>query len=765
MVEQSLRKRWVGGSNPLVGFFILKAKLLIMSNIIKNVFSKIISYGLPVFYFLVAVSFYLGTYDSAQIKITLVQIGGIALIFSWLILKIEDDFFAMLQKNIIVILPIILFLLSGLFSFFHSSFQLASLNEFLRRFIYCMLSLIIIDRFTDKEEIYRLVNVLIVATYIVCIYAVVQFIDTRFFPAPPEPGFDPFVWRCAFGNRIFSTFGNPNFFGDFLVVMGPIVLALFLKKRRFYLLFLWVLIVFSTIFSYSKGAWLAFGAGFITFAFLFVSFILNIERRKKIALIALMSFFTISIVASGIVIQLKSRPDSSSFRLFTWMSCWEMINTHPVIGTGIGTFYVTYPSYRRPQIFFIEGLHNTETDHPENEYLEIFYDEGMIGLGIFLLLLATFLTVGFKNLSYFRGANTQKNTLAYLQLGFITSLIAQIFHNCVCVSLRFVSSGIMLWMLLGLIIAISVNFANNGKNSGLKPLILPLYVKRFIQMILLLMSGYLIFVFYGFFEADKIHAQAIQYSKMNDWDRAIELYGEVINKNKSFIMPRYFRANNFNDRWKNDDPQRAIDEYHNIWKIAPNYVQSKFLMGLVYTRLWEESNRKIQQYSRNNDKSDIEEEMKKRDAAFKEAVKYFNQYKEIDPIFPLTYYRLAWLYAESGDLKKARQEYEQHINFPKMLQEKPYNLYVENWQDRRKSEYSQTYINLGNLDYVMNNIDLSEQDFLKSLELQPDNAEALKNLSAIYLKKNNKQKYNETVKLLKKLYPEDPYVKQISAVR
>ncbi|MGE4385188.1 MAG: O-antigen ligase family protein, partial [Endomicrobiaceae bacterium] len=610
-----------------------------MSNIIKNVFSKVISYGLPVFYFLVAVSFYLGTYDSAQIKITLVQIGGILLIFSWIILKIEDDFFATLQKNIIVILPIILFLLSGLFSFFHSPFQLASLNEFLRRFIYCMLALILIDRFTKKEDIYRLVNVLITATYVVCIYAVVQFIDTRFFPPPPEQGFDPFVWRWAFDNRIFSTFGNPNFFGDFLVVMGPIVLSLFLKKRKFYLLFLWVLILFSTIFSYSKGAWLAFGAGFITFAFLFVSFILNIERRKKIFLIALMSFFTISIVASGIVIQLKSRPDSSSFRLFTWMSCWEMINTHPVIGTGIGTFYVTYPSYRRPQIFFIEGLHNTETDHPENEYLEIFYDEGMIGLGIFLLLLATFLTVGLKNLVYFKRTNIQKNTLAYLQLGFITSLIAQIFHNGVCVSLRFVSSGIMLWMLLGLIMAISVNYSDN-KQIDFKSLRLPLYAKRLMQLLVLLMAGYLIFVFYGFFEADKIHAKAIQYSKMNNWDKAISLYGEVINKNKSFIMPRYFRANNFNDRWKENDPQRAIDEYRSIWKLAPNYVQSKFLTGLVYTKLWEESNRKVQYFSQNNYKKKMEEEIKKRDEAFSEAVKYFNQYKELDPIFNLTYYRL-----------------------------------------------------------------------------------------------------------------------------
>ena len=283
-----------------------------LSNIIKQVSSKFILYGLPIFYFLVAISFYLGTYDSAQIKITIVQIGGIALVGSWLIYKFENNFAYNFKKNIVVILPILLFLLSGFFSYLHSPYQLASLNEFLRRIIYCFLAIIVIDCFEDKKNLKRIVNFLIFTTYIVCIYAVIQFIDTRYFPAPPAKGLDPFVWRWAFGNRIFSTFGNPNFFGDFLVVMSPIVLALFFKKKSFHLLFLWLLIIFSTIFSYSKGAWIGLGVGLIVFVFLFIGFILNISKHKKVILILLMSLFTISVVTGGILFQLKKRPDSSS---------------------------------------------------------------------------------------------------------------------------------------------------------------------------------------------------------------------------------------------------------------------------------------------------------------------------------------------------------------------------------------------------------------------------------------------------------------------
>lgn len=732
------------------------------SNIIKKLSSKFILYGLPLFYFLVAVSFYLGTYDSAQIKITIVQIGGAALICSWLIYKLENDFFYNLKKNIIVILPILLFLLSGIISYFHSPYQLASLNELLRRIIYCFLAIIIIDCFEDKKSLKRIVNFLIFATYIVCIYAVIQFIDTRYFPEPPAKGLDPFIWRWAFGNRIFSTFGNPNFFGDFLVVMSPIVLALFFKKKSFHLLFLWLLITFSTIFSYSKGAWIGFGVGLIAFAFLFVGFILNISKRKKAILIFIMALLTVSVVTGGILFQLKKRPDSSSFRVFTWLSCWEMINTHPVIGTGIGTFYLTYPSYRRPQIFFIEGMHNTESDHPENEYLELFYDEGVIGLSIFLLLLLTILTIGFKNLAYFRKNNFSISTLSYLQLGFVSAILAQLAHDCVCVSLRFVSSGVMLWLLIGSIVSVSIiSLKNEKENKSL--ILIPTIIKRIFQFALLLLTIYLIYIFYGYFKADAIHSMGIQHSKAGNYTKAIELYSQVIDKNPSFIMPRYFKANNYNDRWQNDDPEKAIDEYKEIWKLAPNYVQSKFLVGLVYTKLVSYFNNQANILEKENNEQAKYQAIANRNRCLNEAIKYYNQYKMIDPIFPQTYYQLANLYMQAGHPELAEKEYLEHINFPNKLQEKPHNFYKENWKERRREEYAKTCIYLGSLEFNMNKLDNAEKAFIESLKYVPNNNEALKYLSEIYKKKKNKESYKEVYNLLKQYYPNDSYVQQMAS--
>ncbi|MCL2334843.1 MAG: O-antigen ligase family protein, partial [Endomicrobia bacterium] len=371
------------------------------SSFLQKTLTKILLYGLPVLYFLVAVAFYLKTYDSAQIKITIVHLGGLFFVMLWLLSKIEEGNLDFFKKNFIFILPLLLYLFSGIVSFSMSPFKYVSLNEVAKRFIYCGLALIIIDKFNDEKKIMSLFNWLVAAAYIVCIYGIVQIIDYRFFPPPPDAGLDPFLWRQAFGNRIFSTFGNPNFFGDFLVVMSPVTLSLYIYRRKFYLLFLWAMIAVCLFATMSKGAWLGFAAGIFVFAVMYaVTFLRDKINAKTAIAIALVVVVFVAGAGLGIGILTKKRTDSASFRIFTWMSAWEMINTNPVIGTGIGSFYVTYPSWRRPQIFFIEHGHNTESDHPENEYLEVWFDEGIIGLTIFLLLIAFVFTAGYKNILY-----------------------------------------------------------------------------------------------------------------------------------------------------------------------------------------------------------------------------------------------------------------------------------------------------------------------------------------------------------------------------
>ena len=226
-------------------------------------------------------------------------------------------------------------------------------------------------------------------------------------------------------------------------------------------------------------------------------------------------------------------------------------------------------------------------------------------------------------------------------------------------------------------------------------------------------------------------------------------------------MPRYFKANNYNDRWQNDDPEKALAEYNEIWKLAPNYVQSKFLVGLVYAKLVGYFNNLVNKYTQENNEQEKQSAITKREYCLNQAIKYYNQYKMIDPIFPQTYYQLASLYGQAGYPELAEKEYLEHLNFPNKLQELPHNFYKENWKERRRKEYMQTCIYLGNLEFSMKSLDNAEKSYIESLKYVPNNIDGLKNLSIVYDKKQDKESYKEVYNLLKQLYPEDKYVKQM----
>lgn len=733
----------------------------IRDNEVLETTGKILMLGVPILYFLISIAFYLKTYDSAQIKITLVQMGGTILLATWLIKLIEEDTASYFKRNITILCPLIAFLISGIISYLRSPLPLASANELARRIFYISFALIVAKEFDSEKKMKTLFRWLLGAAFVAVIYGVIQYLDWKFFPPPPEPGLDPFIWRQAFGRRIFSTFGNPNFFGDFLVVMSPIALAMFLRSRKFYQLLLWFLISFCVIITYSKGAWLGYGAGVLIFVLFAVGFFLKTQRTRQRTILWVLTIATLLFVSGGIYKNIKGRTDSASFRIFTWLSTWEMINTHPVLGTGLGTFYVTYPAWRRPQIFFIEGRHNTETDHPEDEYLEVWYDEGMIGFGIFLWLLAALLWAGYKNIQVFSLLNKEKpggDVRAYYQLGVLTAVSAQLVHNFVCVSLRFVSSGIFLWLLIGLIAAFNAHHPMPEESRQPVPNKLPKAFKRTIQALIAGIAAYFLVVFYGYFDADVNHNMAIFFSKQGQWTEALEKYTTVIKENPSFIMAHYFMGNVYNDRWAPGDMELAIDNYKDVWKLAPDYVQSHHQAGLIFLKAGEDEKRlEDEARAKGDKKAALAHENKKKDL-WNMALGEFRKYEEIDPIFPLNYYRMAWIYVQLGQPDKAEQTYLDHVNYPPKLLKPPHSIWVENWGKRRAEEHAETYVNLGNLEFTQNKLNAAAGYYQKALEEDPNTINAAKNLAVLYGRLGKMDKVKEMWYKAKDISPQDPDV-------
>src|SRR3989338_3530825 len=405
---------------------------------------KAIWWWLPILYLLISDTFYLRTYDSAQVKITLLKMGGIGLMGMWVSRLVLEGRSAFRREDFIFLAPFSAYLLYVIVSFLSAPYRGPSVDDFVRYTLYMSVTLIIIREFTS-EAIERLTKILIVTAYIAILYGIVQFLDTRFFP-PKDVGpvLDPFVWRWGLGPRIFSTYGNPNFFGNFLVLILPIIVTQWLKRKSVFLLPLIFMNLLCLYGTQTKGAWLGFGiSAFIFIVFYGYFFLRDKLKISRAAFLGLASI--IPIIAIGIVYSFGN-PHSYNFRINTLLSTWEMVESHPLAGVGVGSFKVIYPAYRRPVIFHIEGKHNTETDHAEEEHLEQWMDEGLIGMGLWIWLILNIVIGIYKSLKVLTAHParagpatdfTQFPDEAMHMLGFTSGMLGMLIHNITDVSMRF----------------------------------------------------------------------------------------------------------------------------------------------------------------------------------------------------------------------------------------------------------------------------------------------------------------------------------------
>jgi tetratricopeptide (TPR) repeat protein len=820
----------------------------------------IIEFGLPVLAFLITLSFYLKTYDSCQIKITLLHIGATIIIAAWIVKVIERGRLLERREQRLFTVPVLVFLLSGIISFIISPFKFTSFEELMRRVLYTGTFLVAFVEFNSSEKVNRMFRWILAATFIAVFYGLVQFIDL-----------DPFIWRRAFGDRIFSTFGNPNFFAAFLVLVTPLILTFFdfselekakrtivsltlvagigilycfmqflgkeglmrmgnlgasayfffvenktyaflflllaslclmvlfkMKSKKLLTLFMFMTLV-NLLTTRTKAAYIGFAAGVSFFAVATTLFIVPLKKRQKKVFLAV--FLSIVLLATllAVVFLLRNSRDSVRFRVFTWLSTLEMIRDYPekgtaikstpgkelihkFLGTGIGTFKIVYPAFRRPEIFHIEGKSNTETDHPENEFLEVWYDEGIVGLGIFLWLLWVFFYTGIKRLkqvtSYsgqvpFSSGTSRVNPHSkkgakfkissqvekltrrqYLLLGLLSGLFGLLVHNLMCVNMRFVSSGFVFWLFLGLlggqILGGKEENPVGERNMRAKFLFNTRY-RRVIQMMVIILAIFLVFFFRRFFIADIHHNIAIAYSKAGMWENALKEYQTVLRNNPYYTMTHYFMGNVYNDRWDmkrvydprwdsqdlrqkyffpaihklfarqreqedqkpRTDAERALKKYADLKKLAPNYVQVHFQEGTVYAKMEE----------------------------WDKAIEDFQKYLALDPVFAPTYFKLGWCYVQKKDWAKAEEVYQKAVEWnPKLVQ---------------------AYLNLGNVYFMQNKFAQAENSYKKAVEVDDSDVSAHRSLAAFYWNVKRYDLAQKEWERILELNPEDKEAKSI----
>lgn len=246
--------------------------------------------------------------------------------------------------------------------------------------------------------------------------------------------------ETAVRTRVFSVVGSPNVLGSFFVLMIPITLSQALAagskaEKIFYLACLAPMLA-SLIFTYSRGAWIAFAVGLIIYGLLY-------NWRILIGLVfgAFAGLMAVPGISSRINYLLSPEylmSSSKGGRIERWTKAIEVWQAHPLVGEGFGRFGGAVADRNIPGSIYVD-----------NFYLKTLAESGIIGLLALILLFFAGLRCSLNSFNrltdpYFR----------CLAAGIIAGLCGVLVHNSVENIFEVPMMASYFWLLLGTVAAL-----------------------------------------------------------------------------------------------------------------------------------------------------------------------------------------------------------------------------------------------------------------------------------------------------------------------
>ena len=221
--------------------------------------------------------------------------------------------------------------------------------------------------------------------------------------------------------RIYSTFQNPNVFGEYLLFLVPLALAMVLiTKNRFHKLVYGVCLLSSLIcliLTYSRGCWLGLIAGMGLFLLLLY--------RKALIPLFLAAPFAVFVMPENILKRFMSignlKDGSTAFRVYVWRGTVDMLKKLWPTGTGIGnySFEVSYAPFAYMDIM---------APHSHSLYFHLLSETGIFGFLTFLCLVYYILRQLFLVYKHLKNRELQILSVALIS-GFVSFLIQGFFDN------------------------------------------------------------------------------------------------------------------------------------------------------------------------------------------------------------------------------------------------------------------------------------------------------------------------------------------------
>ena len=229
---------------------------------------------------------------------------------------------------------------------------------------------------------------------------------------------------------------NANNFGAFIAHFGAFFLGVAFfarhKYERWFLLLTALLCVKPLFFSYSRGAYLA------TLAVLLVYGILKKRSLLVVLGVVILSWQTLLPTTVVERITMTESPDgeleeSAASRFETWSRAMNLFSDSPLFGVGSGGFA---EASRRAGALYTD---------PHNFYVETLTEQGIFGLGLFVLLLFRAWLTGFR---LYRSGTTDFQR--GIGLGLVGCMLALAITNFFGDRWSYYATGAYFWILWGM---------------------------------------------------------------------------------------------------------------------------------------------------------------------------------------------------------------------------------------------------------------------------------------------------------------------------
>ncbi len=279
---------------------------------------------------------------------------------------------------------------------------------------------LIINLIENKKQLSNLLVTFAVSGLVVCAYGICQYIfgwDTQ------QAWMDEEMFSDI-KMRIYSTLGNPNVLGEYILLVLPVAIGLMWTRKGLLPKLTYGgisgVLLLALILTFSRGCWV----GLMVAAGVFVTFAAG--KLWGVGLIALP--IIPAILPESIINRFTSIGDmkdsSTSYRVYIWMGTLAMIRDFWISGIGMGTeaFTAVYPFY---------SYNGIVAPHSHNLFLQILVESGILGIAVFGIILCFFLKRMVTGYQLGGGKGQTLSTLiCAISAGVCGFLVQGLFDNC-----------------------------------------------------------------------------------------------------------------------------------------------------------------------------------------------------------------------------------------------------------------------------------------------------------------------------------------------